>query len=57
MSNAGTTVSAKYIAQAMFEKGVAEFQIIAVKHGAAWQIEGFHVNSSALMKRLVGTRS
>jgi hypothetical protein len=57
VSNVGTTVSAKYIAQAMFERGAAEFQIVAVKNGAAWQIEGFHINSAALMKRLVGTRS
>jgi hypothetical protein len=57
VSTAGTTVSAKYIAQAMFERGAAEFQIAAVKNGVAWKIEGFHLNSPALMKRLVGTRS
>lgn len=55
--NGATTVSAKYIARAAFEKADAEIQIVAVKNGPEWHIEGFHINSSALMKRLVGLKS
>jgi hypothetical protein len=57
VSNAGTTVSAKYVARGTFEKGDAEIQIAAVKNGREWRIEGFHVNSSVLMKSLIGVRS
>lgn len=53
----GTRVSAKYIAEATFEKGDAEIQVLAVKHGDAWRIEGFHINSAALMKRMVALKS
>lgn len=55
--NGTMSVSAKYVARAMFENGDAEIQIAAVKNGAEWRIEGFRVNSSVLTKRLVGTRS
>jgi hypothetical protein len=55
--NAHTTVTAKYIARATFEKGEAEFQIAAVKNDGEWRIQGFHINSAALTKRLIGTKS
>ena len=42
---------------AQFEKGNAEIQIGAVKNGAQWRIEGFHINSSTLMRSLVGFSS
>jgi len=53
----GTHVSARYIAQVSFAKGDAEIQVVAVKTGDAWRIKGFHINSSALMKHMVGLKS
>ena len=50
-------VSAKYVAHGHFQKGDAEIKLLLVKQGDAWMIEGFHINSSALMRRLVGMRS
>jgi transposase len=55
--NAQTTISAKYVASAHFQNGDADIQFVLVKQGDAWLIEGFHINSSALMQKLVGTRS
>jgi len=55
--NARSTVSARYVANGHFQKGDAQFQIVLVKQGDAWMIEGFHINSPALMQRLVGVRS
>ncbi len=57
MTNAKRSTTANYAARATFEKGNAEFEILAIKNGAEWQIEGFHINSNALMKSLVGLRS
>jgi hypothetical protein len=52
-----TIVSARYVARAHFEKGDALVQLTLLKQGDAWMIEGFHIRSSALMRRLVGVRS
>ena len=52
-----TIVSAKYVAKAHFEKGDALVQLTLLKQGDAWMIEGFHIRSSALMRKLVGVRS
>jgi transposase len=55
--NSQTTISAKYVARAHFQNGDADLQFVLVKQGDEWMIEGFHINSSALMQKLVGTRS
>jgi hypothetical protein len=55
--NSQTSVSAQYVAKGSFAKGDAELRIALVKSGDNWMIEGFHINSSALMQRLVGVRS
>jgi hypothetical protein len=39
----GTTISANYLVRAEFERGSAEIDIKLIKHGAQWQILGFHV--------------
>lgn len=57
ISPAGRTTTAKYDAKASFEKGNAEIVVTAVKVGADWHIEGFHINSTAFMRALIGTRS
>lgn len=57
VNNAHTAVSARYVAIGHFQKGDAQIQIALVKQGDVWMIEGFHINSSALFKRLVGTQS
>lgn len=53
----GTLVTARYIAEASFTKGNAEIQVLAVKSGDAWRIDGFHINSAALMQRMAGLKS
>jgi hypothetical protein len=55
--NSETSVSAQYVARCSFQKGEAELRLALVKHGDTWTIEGFHISSPALMKRLVGMRS
>jgi len=57
ITNAGKLATAQYRAKAAFEKGDADILVAAVKNGAEWRIEGFHINSSALMRSLVGWRS
>jgi hypothetical protein len=54
---AGTKITGQYVAGAKFEKGNADVQIAAVKNGSTWGIEGFHIQSSTLMRGLVGVRS
>ncbi len=46
----GEVISAQYVANAEFENGPSEIKISLIKHGDDWQIQGFHVNSKALMK-------
>jgi hypothetical protein len=53
----GSVTTASYTVEAQFEKGVAEIRIGAVKDGSQWRIEGFHIDSAALMRSLVGLRS
>jgi len=55
--NTHSQVSAKYIARGQFQKGNADFQVVLIKQGDSWMIEGFHINSSALMQRMVGVKS
>ena len=57
LQNASPAVSAQYIANCSFQKGNAEIRITLVKQGDTWLIRGFHINSTAMMKRLVGVRS
>jgi hypothetical protein len=52
-----TVISAKYVAQCRFEKGNATVQIVLLKQDGKWMIEGFHINSTAVMHRLVGITS
>jgi hypothetical protein len=55
--NAVRSVTANYMVHAQFEKGDADIQIGVVKNGSHWRIEGFHIDSSTLMRSLVGFRS
>lgn len=57
ITNAGRLTTANYTARVRFEKGDAEIRIGAIKSGSQWRIEGFHINSSILMRSLVGFRS
>jgi hypothetical protein len=57
MVNSQSTVAAQYVAKAHFRKGDAAISVALVKVGDDWMIEGFHVNSPALLKSLVGVRS
>jgi hypothetical protein len=50
-------VAAEYLAKGRYQKGDASLRIALVKQGDTWMIEGFRINSNALLKRLVGTRS
>ena len=50
-------MTAKYDAKATFEKGNADIVVTAVKVGSDWQIEGFHINSTTLMRGLIGAHS
>jgi hypothetical protein len=51
------SVSADYLARGRYQKGDASLRIALVKQGDSWMIEGFRINSNALLKRLVGVRS
>jgi hypothetical protein len=53
----GTTITASYVAQAKFMKGSAELQVALTKIDGLWKIEGFHINSSELMKTMTGRSS
>jgi hypothetical protein len=53
----GKSTTARYDAKVHFEKGDADIIVTAVKSTSGWQIEGFHINSTALMRTLVGARS
>jgi hypothetical protein len=44
MTNARSTVSARYVAAARFDRGDALFRVMLVKDGDAWMIEGFHID-------------
>jgi hypothetical protein len=57
MVGSGTTISAKYVARAKFQKGNADLQVALLKTDGSWKIEGFHIVSSALMSSLAGRRS
>jgi CHASE1-domain containing sensor protein len=57
MTPAGKSTTAQYDAKATFEKGDADIVVSLVNGAAGWRIEGFHINSTALMRTLVGTRS
>lgn len=54
---AGESTTARYDAKVSFEKGDADIIVSVVKTDASWQIQGFHIDSTALMRTLVGTRS
>ena len=52
----GKSTTARYDAKVHFEKGDADIVVNAVKNASGWQIE-FRINSTALMRTLVGARS
>jgi hypothetical protein len=55
--NGGKSISARYVATGDFQRGRANLRIGLIKQGDSWMIEGFHIDSPALMQQLVGTRS
>jgi hypothetical protein len=40
----GIRLSAAYVVQAIFERGVATFRILLLRRSGKWMIHGFHVN-------------
>jgi hypothetical protein len=46
----GETITGKYIAQVEFDSGPAQIQVTTVKRGDQWKIQGFVINSPALMQ-------
>jgi hypothetical protein len=49
-TNAGTR--ANYSGKGHFQKGDADIQLMLIKDGDTWMIEGFHVNSPVLMNKM-----
>jgi hypothetical protein len=45
----GNRITADYDSKGKFDKGEANIHLTLIKHGDAWQILGFKVNSQALM--------
>jgi Na+-transporting methylmalonyl-CoA/oxaloacetate decarboxylase gamma subunit len=45
----GKVISARYVATAEFEAGLAQIKIELIKHGDNWQIFGFHVDSKVFL--------
>ena len=46
----GTMVTAVYKTKMIFEAGSASIAVSLIKHGDAWQIAGFNVDSDVLLK-------
>jgi hypothetical protein len=53
----GTIVTADFSAHARYAKGDATIQLSLVKVDGRWMINGFHVDSPALLSRAIGTRT
>ncbi len=53
----GTVRSANYVASARYQKGEAEIRIGLLKVDDRWMIQGFYVNSNALLANLAGRKS
>ena len=45
----GKQITGYYVAQAEFENGPATIKVSTVKKGDDWQVNGFHINSMALV--------
>lgn len=56
-ATSGTTVVAIYVAQARYQKGDATIRLNLIKTEGKWSIQGFYVDSTAMMGNLVGHRS
>jgi hypothetical protein len=54
MSGSGTTISARYVAHARYARSDADLELSLLKVDGVWKIEGFHINSSALMSNMTG---
>ncbi len=48
--NGHRTVTAAYVATAMFEKGYAKIRLKLIKHDNQWQVSGIYIESDALMR-------
>ncbi len=46
----GKTITAKYSVNAVFDADPAVINIVLIKHGDQWQIEGFHVDSDLFLQ-------
>ncbi len=53
----GTIVTAQYVARAHFQKGDATIRLALQKIDGQWMLYGFYVDSSTMMKNLVGRSS
>ena len=47
MLSSGSTISATYVAKAVFQNGEAEIQVTAVKRNGRWMVQGFHVDGKS----------
>ena len=57
MIGTGTVRSADYVASARYQKGEAEIRIGLLMVDDRWMIQGFYVNSNALLGNLAGRKS
>lgn len=48
-SKEGRLTTGQYVAEARFEKAVAQISILVILEGSQWRIGGFYVNSDALL--------
>jgi hypothetical protein len=57
MAGSGTTISARYVAHARFQKGDADLKLTLLKIDGTWRIEGFNISSDAVLRALTGRPS
>jgi hypothetical protein len=57
MVGSGTRISATYVAKAKFERGDAAIRIFLLRIDGAWMIEGFNIDSPAMIRNLAGQRA
>jgi hypothetical protein len=54
-TGSGATISASYVANALFENGSATIRILLFKHDGRWLIQGFHVDGKPTGETRRGT--
>ena len=46
----GQQITATYMVESQFEKGIAQSQIVLIRHNDKWQVLSFYLNSDALLE-------